>query len=405
VSKTPDLRAAAARLTPFTYVGAQSAPGWSFTGGFPDPAHFPFEELLACLSDAALEDPGVLQYGGPVDETLRYGESTLRAELLHRLGDDLGPSADLANVMLTTGSIGAIELAFRAFLDPGDVVALESPTWPAAIVMARQLRAKLVTVPVDRDGLSVDQLAEVVASLDAQGNPVKLVYTIPTFQTPTGSVLHPARRARLAALAAEYNFLVLEDGTYAALRYDGDPVASVQSYDAGGRVLRVGSFSKTVAPALRIGWAAGDARLLETLASARTDLGVSHWAARALALFLRAGHYDRHLDRMLAAYRHKRDLLHAALVRECAGLADWELPAGGYFFWLRLRELVDAGAATQLAADDGIACRPGEQFFGLPAEGAQLLRIAFSQIAEDRIDEGIAVLGRALRASSRKAQA
>jgi 2-aminoadipate transaminase len=403
VSSTPDLRAAAARLTPFSYVGAQSAPEWSFTGGFPDPAHFPVDELLACLSDAAHEHPGVLQYGGPVDETLRYGESTLRAELLHRLVDDLGPSADLANVMLTTGSVGAIELIFRAFVDPGDVVVLESPTWPVAIVIARQLRAQLVTVPVDRDGLSVDRLAEVVARHKAQGNPVKLVYTIPTFQTPTGSVLPAARRARLAALAAEYNFLVVEDGTYAALRYEGDPVASVQSYDAGGRVLRVGSFSKTVAPALRIGWAAGDAQLLMTMASTRTDLGVSQWAARALTLFLRAGHYDRHLDRMLAAYRRKRDVLHAVLVRECADLADWELPVGGYFFWLRLRELVDAGAAMQLAADDGIACRPGEQFFGLPAEGTQLLRIAFSQIAEDRIDDGVAVLGRALRASRRKA--
>lgn len=405
MSKTPDLRAAAARLTPFSYVGAQSAPGWSFTGGFPDPAHFPVEELLACMSDVVREDPGVLQYGGPLDETLRYGESTLRAELLPRLADDLEPSADLANIMLTTGSVGAIELAFRAFLDPGDVVVLESPTWPVAIVMARQLRAKLVTVPVDRDGLSVDQLAELLASPDMQDNPVKLVYTIPTFQTPTGSVLPPARRAQLAALAAEYNFIVLEDGTYAALRYEGDPIASVQSYDASGRVLQVGSFSKTVAPALRIGWAAGDARLLATLASARTDLGVGQWAARALALFLRAGHYDRHLDRMLAAYRHKRDVLHAALVCDCADLADWELPAGGYFFWLRLRELVDADAAKQLAARDGIACRPGEQFFGMPVEGAQLLRIAFSQIAEDRIEEGVAVLGRALRASRRKGQA
>ncbi|ONK15810.1 PLP-dependent aminotransferase family protein [Streptomyces sp. MP131-18] len=401
----PELASRAARLTPFRYQGDKPAVLWSFTGGFPDPAHFPVRELSDCLAAAAGEDPELLQYGSSADESLRYGERSLRQALLTRHGDDLPPGACLANVMLTQGGIGAIELAFRSFVDPGDAVVVEAPTWGVALTLARQLRADVHAVPAGPAGLDVDALEAKLDALRAAGRPAKIVYTIPTFQTPTGTVMPAANRRRLAALAARHDAIVVEDGTYAALRYDGLAQPSVQSFDTEGRVLRVGSFSKTVAPALRTGWVTGDRALLSVLASARSDLGVSQWAARALALFLESGQYDAHLSRMLAAYRRKRDVLDAALRRECAGLAEWSVPDGGYFFWLRLREHVDAGKAKRLARERGIAARPGEQFFGTPGDGGQLLRIAFSQVAEERIPGGIAALGEALRSGAAGAAA
>ena len=398
-SGTAGLRSALTDLTPFQYRGAQSLPIWAFTGGFPDPAYFPAGPLMDCLAAAAGEDVAILQYGSDLDESLRYGEAGLRRVLLRRLAGDLPRSATIANVMLTNGGIGALELACKAFLDPGEVVVVEAPTWPVALTMARQHRAELQAVPVDAQGMRVEQLAEQADRLAAEGRRVKLVYTIPTFHTPTGTVLSVDRRRRLAELAARHDFIVLEDGTYEALRYEGAEVPSVQSFDTHGRVLKIGSFSKTVAPALRIGWIAGAADALTALAGVRTDLGVGQWAARALALFLERGCYDEHLPRLLAGYRRKRDVVRAALERECAGLADWSVPQGGYYFWLKLRDPVDAAKAKRIALERGIATRPGEQFFGVPQDGRQQLRVAFSQVPEDVIADGIAALAGALRAS------
>jgi 2-aminoadipate transaminase len=401
VSGVEHLRSEASRLAPFEYKGAQTRPRWAFTGGFPDPRYFPARHLLDCLKTAAAEDITVLQYGSEIDESLRYGEASLRRALAGRIAGDLGGSSTIAEVMLATGGVGAIELVCRAFLDPGDVVVVEAPTWPVVLTIARHHRAELVAVEVDSAGMCIDLLEERIEMLDAEGRRAKLVYTIPTFQTPTGTVMAVERRRRMAELAARVGFLVLEDGTYEALRYEGDPVPSIQSFDRHGRVLKIGSFSKTVAPALRVGWIGGPADALTALASVRTDLGVDQWVSRALALFLEQGGYDEHLQRMLSAYKRKRDVLHAALERECADLVDWSLPLGGYFFWLRLRDRVDPDEAKRVAMEKGIATRPGEQFFGVPQDGRQLLRVAFSQVPEEVIPEGVAELARALRAASR----
>ncbi|QKW48217.1 PLP-dependent aminotransferase family protein [Streptomyces buecherae] len=393
------LRSTLAEMSPFQYKGEASSATWSFTGGFPDVRHFPARRLAEYMNLAIEEDPGILQYGLSADESLRYGESTLREELLARYRCDLGTGADLANVMLTQGAVSAIDLIFRAVIDPGDIAIFEAPTWGVAITLARQARADVRAVPVTAEGVDIDALAALLDRLRAAGRRVKVIYTIPTFQTPTGTVLPTASRRRLAELAARHNVLLVEDGTYAALRYEGTELPSVQSFDTGGRVVRVGSFSKTIAPALRMGWVTGSRPLLAILASARSDLGVSQWTARALALFLGSGHYDEHLAQLLSAYRKKRDLLDESLTSHCADLAQWEVPAGGYFFWLRLSERVDAAKAKNLAKGRGVAARPGEQFFGTPEEGRQMLRIAFSQVPEEDIPHGIEVLGEALQSS------
>lgn len=387
-------------MAPFEYIGAQTRPRWNFTGGFPDPRYFPTRQLLACLETAVAEDATVLQYGSEIDESLRYGEASLRRALLGAVAADLGESVTIADIMLTTGGVGAIELACRAFLDPEDVVVVEAPTWPVVLTIAHHHRAQLVAVEMDAAGMRIDQLEEHIDGLAAEGRRPKLVYTIPTFQTPTGTVMAVERRRRLAELAACVGFVVLEDGTYEALRYEGEPVPSIQSFDTHGRVLKVGSFSKTVAPALRVGWISGREEALTALASVRTDLGVGQWAARALALFVDQGGYANHLRQLVAGYKQKRDVLQAALERECVDLVDWSIPLGGYYFWLKLQDRVDAAEAKRVAMEKGIAMRPGEQFFGLPEDGQQLLRMAFSQVPEEEIPIGVAELGRALRSAA-----
>lgn len=395
-SQIGNIRSGFSKIAPFEYLGAKESPRWSFTGGFPDPKYFPLDELNACAQQALGEGAIALEYGSGIDESLRYGESSLRKLLIPRICSEFGPDADLRNVMLTNGAVGAIELAFRAFVDPDDVVIVEAPTWPVALTMARLHRAQLVGVEVDQHGLRVDKLEECIENLKKDGKRPKLVYTIPTFQTPTGTVMDFSRRERLAKLSAELGFILVEDGTYEDLRYDGDHIRSIQSFDEAGQVLKVGSFSKTVAPALRIGWISGSEALLATLASVRTDLGVSQWMARTLAVFLENGSYEAHIGRLLDHYKDKRDVLQQALVENCSSNASWNRPDGGYFFWLKLLGGGDHDSAVKIASEKGIAIRPGEQFFGVPNDGTRLLRIAFSQVPIEFIPEAIATLGEAL---------
>ncbi len=389
------LRSSAAQGVPAFWRVPPDNVTWSFDAGYADPATFPADDLFrlgaSVLRTQARE---AIQYGRHYDGII-YGAPALREELAARARGEDGRDVDREGVILTSGGVQAIALALEAFVDAGDVVVVEAPTWGAVLAMARARGGEVVAVSVDDEGLQVDLLERELERLDRAGRTVKLLYTISDFNTPTGVTLSTERRERLVALAARWRFLILEDVVYRPLRYEGEFRPTLFSMDRTGLVLKVESFSKTVAPTLRLGWATGHPEVIAAMASVRRDLGVSQWIARTMAEYLREGLYEPHLDRVRALYRTKRDAAEAAL-RACGPWMTWRTPEGGFFLWIELDPTVDGDRVMELALRDGVLCRPGEAFFGNPDAGRQRFRLAFSELPLADIEKGIAVLGQAI---------
>jgi 2-aminoadipate transaminase len=373
---------------------------WAFEAGLPDPATFPIDALTRISADVLRDDSAdALQYGGGYHGSVVYGWEGLRRVLAERTRERDGREVGLREVMLTSGGVQALTAVCHAFLDPGDSFAVEAPTWDAILHAASTTGALPVAIPLDEDGMRIDVLEERLAELAERGKPLKLVYTIDTFHTPTGACLSLKRRRRLIELAREWSFVILEDNVYGDLRYSGDPVPSMFSLDDTGLVIKVDSFSKTLAPALRIGWVTGHADAIAALSAVRGDLGVSQWIARVVEAFLREGLYEPHLAKVNALYRRKRDVAIAALREHCAEWLTWNEPDGGFFLWLEANDAVDGRQVLKHAIAKGVVCRPGERFFGDADAGRQFFRLAFVTVPEEEIARGIAVLGDALRAS------
>jgi 2-aminoadipate transaminase len=386
------------------YPEPESMP-WAFEAGLPDPASFPIDDL-ARIAERVLRtdaDDG-LQYGGGAHGSIVYGYEGLRDQLAVRTQREDAREVGRREVILTSGGVQGLSMACDAFLDPGDVVAVEAPTWGAVLTAARMTGAEPCAIPVDADGLQVDKLEAELDRIAAEGKRLKLVYSIATFHTPTGVCLSLERRRRLLALARERDFMVLEDNVYGDLRYDGEALPTIFSLDTGdeaGRVIRVDSFSKTLAPALRIGWVTGHADAIAALSAVRGDLGVSQWLARMLAIYLEEGLLEPHIERVNALYRQKRDVAAAALREHCGEWVHFEVPAGGYFLWCELSDKVNGKQLLRNGLSEGVVCRPGERFFGDPDDGRSFFRLAFSMVPVEEIERGIAALGRAMQSSLR----
>ena len=254
---------------------------WAFEAGLPDPATFPLDDLERLTSDVLRDDAAdALQYGSPGSNGIGWGYEVLRDRIAERTLRLEGRAIDRHSVMLTLGGVQAITLACRAFLDPGDVLAVEAPTWGAALSAARQAGAEALAIPMDEEGMQVDVLEQELERLQAEGKRLKMLYTIATFNTPTGWSLSLPRRRKLLELASRYGFIVLEDNVYGELRYEGETIPTLFSLDESGLVVKIDSFSKILAPALRLGWVSGDPEVMRALGAVKGDLGVSQWLAR-----------------------------------------------------------------------------------------------------------------------------
>jgi 2-aminoadipate transaminase len=356
-----------------------------FGGGLPDPVTHPVAELGQLLQDV-LADPSerwALGYG------YEQGDAGLRAIVAERHG--AGLSAE--NVVLTNGSAGGLGLLATALIDPGDMVLAEAATYPGALKAFRQMGAQVVAVPMDAEGLDPAGLAEVLARVAREGRRAKLLYTIASCQNPTATTLPLARRREVLDLAARHGLLVVEDATYAEIRFDPAP-PSLLALDPD-RVIHLGSFSKTIAPGLRLGWAAARRDLAAALAQVRTDLGTSPLLQRVVARYLAAGHLAPHLAEITAHYRRKRDLMLESLDRRCRDLAEWRAPEGGFFVWLTLKR-GDVGTALDAAEAEKVSFIPGGYFAVEPGTLDRRLRLSYGEVADTAIDEGLARLARAL---------
>jgi len=373
---------------------------YDFDQGVPAPEIYPLEDM-ARYAAAALEKfgPAACAYVGDDGYSdLFYGCAGLREVLAERIRATQGRDLSPLGVMLFNGSAQGLATVAAAFAEPGDGVIVEASSFPFMVGYLAATGAEVVPVPVDGDGLVVEAAAAALDDLEARGVRPKLIYTIPTFQVPTGTCMPLERRRRLVDLAARRNVVVVEDNCYNELYYDERPPPTLLSLDSSGLVIQSDSFSKMLAPGLRMGWLAGTPQALGAVAAVRQDLGVSQWLARALQLYLDDGLLDPHLDRVRAIYTKKRDVALAALRAHCEPHVRYQVPGGGIYFWLELSDDVDWDKVRERAAAEGVACRPGERFTG-DDSGRRFLRMAFLQVPEDEIERGVAALGRALEAS------
>ena len=355
----------------------------------PDPALYPLDGYRRAL-EAALREEGtaLLDYGDP------RGHEGMRLVLVERLAH-AGIEADPDEVLVTGGSTQALALAARAFCDPGDAVAVESPTYPGLLATLVSLGLRLLPVPLVPDGLDLDALDRVLA-----GGGVRLVCTMPTFQNPTGVTTTLEHRRRLLAIVSRHGVPVLEDEFQKDLRIRGRDVPSLRALDRSGQVTYVGTFSKALFPGPRVGWLVAAPAVAEAATALKRamDLASSPLAQAAVASFCRAGGYDRHLRRMIRELAARHDRAAAALERHLPRGTVVARPDGGLAMWVTLPEPLDAMALLPEAKRRGVVYSPGTLFFP-DRRRSSSLRLVVGAAAPEQIERAVRALGDAARAA------
>jgi 2-aminoadipate transaminase len=368
--------------------GAGATDVISFAGGFPDPSTFPAREIAAILAELAESgEASAFQYA-PTQGL--PGPRDFVAGRLERLEGRRPADGEL---LLTSGAVEALELVGKAFLDRGDCVLLEAPTYLGAVMAFQSFEARVVGAPVDDGGLDLEELERLLAD----GLAPKLLYAIPDFQNPTGVSLAPERREALVDVARRHGFLIVEDVAYRELAFRAERPPSLWALGPDV-VVQAGTFSKTFFPGVRLGWAAGPDEVVAKLVWAKqnTDQCAGALGQRLLEEHGRRGFLDERVAGARALYRRRRDALLGALERHLAGRVAWTRPDGGFFVWLELPPSADAVDVAARARTAGVAVVPGTPFFSEPGRGSHNLRLSFSGVADDEIDEGVRRLAAAL---------
>ncbi|HVY46079.1 MAG TPA: PLP-dependent aminotransferase family protein [Minicystis sp.] len=359
----------------------------SFAGGLPAPEFFPVDEISAAHAEVlASEGKAALQYSttegfGPLREWIR-------ARLARR-----GVRAATDQILITNGSQQGIDLIGRVLLDPGDVVAVESPSYLAALQSFAGCEASFVSIASDDGGMQVDAFERAVAERS-----VKLVYLVPEFQNPKGTTLARERRARLLRVAQAHRIVVLEDDPYSELRVRGEAPPPLAALDDAGLVVQLGTFSKTLAPGMRLAWLTGPREIVRAATSAKqaADLHTATLAQRAAARLLAHFDYDGHLARIRRAYGERCAAMLDALARHMPPGTRWTRPDGGLFVWVELPFGLSADEIFADALREKVAFVPGSGFFA-DAPRREFMRLNYSNRPPELIEEGMARLGRVVR--------
>jgi 2-aminoadipate transaminase len=361
----------------------------SFGGGYPDPALFPVTELHEVYTRLLVpEHAAALQY------TASNGLPRLRAQVADRLTRD-GISCTAEDVLIIQGGQQGLDLAAKLVVNAGDVIVTENPTFLGALIAFAPTEPRYAAVRTDADGMDTDHLEEVLAG----HKDAKMIYTVPDFQNPTGITMSLDRRHRLIELANVYGLLVVEDTPYRPLRYEGTSHPTLKSLDTEGRVLHLGSFSKILAPGLRLGWAVASPDILERLGLLKlaADTQNSTLNMAATSDYLSRYDIDAHIARAVPVYRHKRDLMLATMAERFPDDVQFTEPDGGLFVWLTFPAGFDATEfmADTLLPEAKVAYVPGATFFPVEQEPNHA-RLSFSGVPDERLVRGITELGRLL---------
>ena len=369
--------------------------------GHPDPTLLPVQQLRAAAERAMDRyGPEILAYGNPA------GPPPLIEFICDRLKQTDGRAPTPAEVVITSGASQGLDLAAAFLLDPGDTVLIDVPTYHLAMRILRDHPVQVVGVPSDAGGIIPDELARVVTELRQRQERPRLLYTIPTFHNPTGRVMPDGRRAELLAIAAQEELLIVEDDTYRELSYDGPSPASLWASDTSASVIRLGSFAKSVAPGLRVGYITADAGVAARMVAGGlldSGGGATHFAATVLAEYAAAGDYASQVDRFRAAYRTQRDRLMESLAEHMPDTVSWSVPAGGYFVWVQLPSGMSAEKLLPVASANGMEFLPAHVFFLDQNEAPDALRLAFSMHPPDVLADAGARLASAIARTTKPA--
>ena len=360
----------------------------SFAGGLPAPELFPVEGMKEA-TDKVYAEHGqqALQYGAA------KGVTELRELILKRVKEKENIDAKLENVMVTTGSEQAIDLVGKAFVNPGDTVLVEEPTYLCALDVFRSYGANFVSVPMDDDGMKMDALEEALKAHPETA----LVYTVPNFQNPTGRTMPAERRKKFADLAAKYDVPVLEDNPYGDIRFAGEHVPSVKSFDHAGKVFYMSTFSKILAPGFRLGWLVADPKVIEklTVLKQSADLHTDNLVQYVVTEFFKENDVDAHVKEISDLYGKRKQLMIDGIKKYFPKDVKYTDPEGGMFLWVEVPGVTDTVELFKQCLEHNVAFVPGDPFFaGKPQPGT--FRLNYSNMQEDQIEVGLKRLGEAL---------
>jgi 2-aminoadipate transaminase len=362
---------------------------FSFVGGNNDPEQVPVDKLIAAV-EAVLRREGqsLATYGlahGP------QGYRPLREFLVAKLKRDAGIACTADDLLIVSGSLQALDLVNHALLSRGDTVIVEQETYQGALNRLTRLGVNAIGIPLDREGMRTDALATALADLGNRGIRPKYIYTIPTVQNPTGTIMPEARRSELLRLAQTYGVPIFEDDCYADLIWDGKRPAAIHAMAGNGGVIHIGSFSKSIAPALRVGFIVAPWEIMSRMLALKTDAGSGALEQMVLAEYC-APHFASHVPELTRALRFKLDTLMEAVNEQFGTAAEFEEPKGGIFLWVKLPDNVDTPKLYQSALAAGVAINPGPEWSTDKADAKSRLRLCFASPSPAQIREGVAVL-------------
>lgn len=360
----------------------------SFAGGLPAPELFPIEELKV-VCDTILSNYGsqALQY------STTEGYRPLREHIAKRL-QNTGIEATMEDILITAGSQQGLDLASKVFIDEGDTIICESPTYLAAINAFKNYAPKFIEVAMDDHGMQMEGLEK---ALIANPNS-KFIYTIPDFQNPTGRTMSIERRRQLIELANKYNVIVIEDNPYGELRFEGEMLPSIKSFDTEGRVVYMGTASKILCPGLRIGWICASPKILQKFVALKqgTDLHTNIFSQMQIAKFIESFDLESHIDKIKELYKKRCNIMIEIINKEFPENIKSTTPQGGLFLWVELPSHINARELFDKCIENNVAFVPGGAFF--PNGGNEnTLRLNYSNMPEDRIVEGIVRMAEVLK--------
>ncbi len=362
---------------------------YSFIGGNNDPDQVPVEGLIDAVN-AVLRREGktLATYGlasGP------QGYRPLRDFIAAKLKRDASITCTADDILIVSGSLQALDLVNATLLARGDTVIIERDTYQGALNRLTRLGVNAVGIPLDHEGMRMDALATALADLKRRGITPKYIYTIPTVQNPTGTIMPAARRTELLRLSREYGVPIFEDDCYADLIWDGARPPALHAMSSGGGVIHIGSFSKSIAPALRVGYIVAEWSMLSRMLALKTDAGSGALEQMVLAEYC-APHFSSHVPKLTRGLRAKLDTLMEALNEQFGTSAEFEDPKGGIFLWVKLPDSVDTLKLYQAALAAGVAINPGPEWSTDKAYAGSRLRLCFASPSHQEIREGVAVL-------------
>lgn len=364
-------------------------PKYNFVGGHNDADSVPVEGLISAATKVLQREGKTLSTYGLQSGPLGY--RPLREFIAAKLAKDAGMNCSIDEILITSGSLQGLDLVNQVLLSPGDTVIVEQMTYGGAISRLKRIGVNIVGVALDNDGLSAIELKNALADLKRRGVRPKYIYTIPTVQNPTATVMSETRRTALLVLSQEYGVPIFEDDCYADLTWNGERPRALHAMADDGRVIHIGSFSKSVAPALRIGFLVAGWPVMSRILAIKGDGGSGALEQMVLAEYC-TSHFDTHVSALRKTLRRKLDTLVDALRTHFGADAKIDEPAGGIFLWVTLPEKVDTTRLAEVAAQAGVAINPGAEWMTDTTAGESRLRVCFAHPNEQTIREGVARL-------------